>query len=100
MNPSNRIYLAIALMSLVIYSLRIGGFYLAGRIKFSPKLKAWLDSLPGCLLMAIIAPNLIHAPISHWLAALIIIVVMHKTQQLFLSLVIGLGFLIIYPYLP
>jgi uncharacterized membrane protein len=89
MNYTAKVDLAIFLMAISIYLLRLMGYWLAGFIRFSPALKTWLDYLPGCILMAIIAPSLLSSSPIQWIASGLIAVIMAKTHNLFISMLIG-----------
>ena len=69
---------------------RLGGFWLAGRLKLSPPVKAWLECLPGCILMAIVAPLMLKADWIEWIAAVGVVLVMIKTDKILYAMVIGI----------
>lgn len=48
---------AILLMAIATYLTRIGGYLLLGRRKLSPAMMTMLDTAPGCVLLAVIAPS-------------------------------------------
>ncbi|MGH7018917.1 MAG: AzlD family protein [Brevundimonas sp.] len=48
---------AILLMALATYLTRIGGYLLLGDRTLSPRLKAVMETAPGCVLIAVIAPH-------------------------------------------
>ena len=54
----------IAVMTIVVYLSRAGGFWLIGRIRIGPRLRKMLDALPGAIIAATIAPLLAHGGIS------------------------------------
>ncbi|OOL18206.1 membrane protein [Bombella intestini] len=49
--------LAILTMALVTYLTRISGYLLLAGRHLSPRMKAIMDIVPGCVLVAVIAPN-------------------------------------------
>jgi uncharacterized membrane protein len=61
--------LAIALMGLVTYATRAGGFWLASRLPPGPFLRAWLEHLPGAVFAALVAPMVAGAGPAGWVAA-------------------------------
>lgn len=48
---------AILLMALATYLTRIGGYLLLGDRALSPRLKGVMETAPGCVLIAVIAPH-------------------------------------------
>jgi uncharacterized membrane protein len=56
--------IVIAVMTIVVYLSRAGGFWLIGRIRIGPRLRKMLDALPGAIIAATIAPLLLHGGIS------------------------------------
>jgi uncharacterized membrane protein len=53
--------LAIAMMAIVTYSFRGGGYWLMGRITLSPRLEAGLAYLPGAVITALVVPAMLEA---------------------------------------
>ncbi|MCX5617070.1 AzlD family protein [Bombella sp. TMW 2.2543] len=49
--------LAILAMALVTYLTRIGGYLLLAGRHLSPRMQAIMDLVPGCVLVAVIAPD-------------------------------------------
>jgi len=43
-------------MALITYATRAGGLWLMGRVQPTPRLERWLRSLPGAILVALVAP--------------------------------------------
>jgi branched chain amino acid efflux pump len=56
--------IVIAVMTVVVYLSRAGGFWLIGRVRIGPRLRKMLDALPGAIIAATIAPLLVHGGIS------------------------------------
>ena len=56
--------IVIAVMTIVVYLSRAGGFWLIGRVRIGPRLRKMLDALPGAIIAATIAPLLLHGGIS------------------------------------
>jgi Branched-chain amino acid transport protein (AzlD) len=52
---------AILAMAAATYATRAGGLWLAGRLRLSDRAAAWMQSLPGALLVAIVAPTVVAA---------------------------------------
>lgn len=49
--------LTIVLMALATYLTRIGGYLLLGHRTLSPRMKTVMETAPGCVLIAVIAPH-------------------------------------------
>ena len=56
--------IVIAVMTVVVYLSRAGGFWLIGRVRIGPRLRKMLDALPGAIIAATIGPLLVHGGIS------------------------------------
>jgi uncharacterized membrane protein len=56
--------IVIAVMTVVVYLSRAGGFWLIGRVRIGPRLRKMLDALPGAIIAATITPLLVHGGIS------------------------------------
>ena len=53
-------FVVIALMTIVVYLMRIAGYWLIGRLVIGPRLRRMLDALPGAIIAATVAPALVH----------------------------------------
>jgi len=78
-------------MGLVTFATRAGGLFLIGRVKLSPFVQNWLTYLPGCVLLAIVAPSIYSGGIPDALAGLITLLVALKTRNLPLAMVVGVA---------
>ena len=56
--------IVIAVMTVVVYLSRAGGFWLIGRVRIGPRLRRTLDALSGAIIAATIAPLLLHGGVS------------------------------------
>jgi len=61
--------LAIALMALSTYATRAGGLWLANRFDLSERAGAWLDAIPGAILVSLVAPTVLTGGPAEALAA-------------------------------
>jgi len=86
----HHISLVIVLMALPVWLIRLGGFWLAGHFKLNKAVMLWLEYLPGCILISIVAPLLLQADWTGWIAALCVVVVMLKTDKLLYAMVAGI----------
>lgn len=85
---------AIALMALVVYLSRAGG-YLAGlQFRHIGQLRPVLEALPGCALMAILAPAAWNGSPLEIIALFSVVLLMWLTDSVIAASVIGLGILL------
>ncbi len=78
-------------MALVTYLTRAGGVWLMGLVTLSPRLEAWLRSIPGAVLVALVAPTVFASSLAETLAALATVLVALRTRNVLLAMVIGVG---------
>lgn len=83
--------LAIIAMGFAIYLTRIGGYWLAGRMRMNHRVEAWLNYLPGCIIISIIAPEFLHAKPTEIAASLVTIILMRLTNNLLVAMVAGIA---------
>lgn len=83
--------LTIVLMALVTYSTRAGGLWLASRFDLSERAGAWLDQIPGAILVSLVAPNVLMGGPAELLAALAVVIVALRTGSLPAAMVTGVG---------
>jgi uncharacterized membrane protein len=89
---SNTLALATILgMGLVTYATRIGGVWLMGRIKPSPRIEAWLNYIPGAVLVSLVAPAALTSGPADALAAGCTALVAARTKNLLLSMAVGVA---------
>ena len=88
---SHHTTLVIVLMALPVWFNRLFGFWLGRHFKLSRGFIAWMECLPGCILMAIVAPLLLKADWVQWIAAACVLIVMLKTDKLLYAMVIGIA---------
>jgi uncharacterized membrane protein len=81
--------LTIVLMALATYATRAGGLWLASRLALSERAEAWLDYIPGAILVSIVAPVVLAGGIAEALAALAVILVASRTGSLPIAMVTG-----------
>lgn len=91
MQSSPLALLTILGMALVTYLTRIGGLWLMSHVSLSERLKAWLEYLPGTILVAIVAPAVLGAGLAEVGAALATLLVAIRTRNVLLSMLIGVG---------
>ncbi|MBL8598355.1 MAG: AzlD domain-containing protein [Devosia sp.] len=60
--------LAILGMAAVTYAIRVGGFLIAGRLPTTGFVALWMRNIPGAVLAALIAPDVLKGGPAAWLA--------------------------------
>ena len=83
--------LAIILMALATYATRSGGLWLASRFDLSERAGAWLDQIPGAILVSLVAPAILMGGPIEVLAAVVVVIVSLRTGSLPVAMVIGVG---------
>ena len=83
--------LTILLMALATYATRAGGLWLASRLSLSGRVEAWLDYIPGAILVSIVAPTVLASGLAEALAALAVVLVALRTGSLPVAMVTGVG---------
>jgi len=78
-------------MTLVVYATRAGGFWLIGRVTIGPRLRKILESMPGAVIAATVAPILLHGGISAWLAVIAAALAMLAVRNDFAAVVAGVA---------
>lgn len=87
--------LAIVLMALVTYATRAGGLWLASRLNLSERAEAWLEQLPGAILVSLVAPAVLTNGIPGALAAVAVVLVALRTGSLPAAMVTGVAAIIV-----
>ncbi len=95
MQSSPLALLTILGMALVTYLTRIGGLWLMSRVTLSGRLKAWLEYLPGTILVAIVAPAVLGAGLAEVGAALATVLVAARTRNVLLSMLVGIAIVLV-----
>ena len=83
------IALAIAGAALATYGLRLGGLLLAERLPKNGGFKHFMETLPGTILLALVAPGIFSAGMLGGAAALATALCAWKTKNLLLAMIIG-----------
>ena len=81
--------LTILCMAAATYSTRAAGLWLMGRVQPTPLQEAWLRHVPGAVLVAIIAPQVVQAGPAGLVAVLATVLVAHRTSSLLLAMLAG-----------
>jgi uncharacterized membrane protein len=76
---------AILLLGIASYTCRVSGFFLMQYVTVTPRVKAWLRSIPVALTGAIVAPIGFNGGPAEWLGFAVTVVLMRLTANEFLS---------------
>ena len=86
---------AIILMALATYATRAGGLWFASRFDLSERAGAWLDQIPGAILVSLVAPTVLTGGIAEALAALAVLIVALRTGSLPAAMLTGVGAVVV-----
>lgn len=78
-------------MAAILYLTRIGGLVLGERLPQSSRMDRILNQLPGLTLVALIAPAVVDEGVSGILAAIVVWLIIERTDNIVLSMVVGVG---------
>ena len=81
--------LTIVLMALATYSTRAGGLWITSRFDLSEWAGAWLDQIPGAILVSLVAPTVLMGGPVGVLAAIAVVIVSLRTGSLPAAMVTG-----------
>lgn len=82
---------AIALMAIVTYACRAGGYWLMGRVTMSPRVEIGLNYLPGAVLISLVAPAMAEEGIPGVFAVVTTAIAMRRSNNLLVAMVAGIG---------
>jgi len=92
---SSMTLLVILLMALATYATRIGGLWLASRFDLSERAGAWLEQIPGAILISLVAPTVLTGGLPETLAALAVVLVALRTGSLPTAMATGVAAVLI-----
>lgn len=78
-------------MTLAVFAMRAGGYWLIGHFQIGPRLYRMLDALPGVVIASIVAPVLVRNGLSAACAVLAAMGTMIVLRNDFAAVVAGLG---------
>jgi len=81
---------AILTAAAVTYGLRFGGLMLADWLPQSGRFKRFMDALPGCILVSLVAPGVLAAGLWGIVAAGCTVLVAARTRSVFLAMLTGM----------
>jgi uncharacterized membrane protein len=82
-------------MAIVTYATRVSGIWVMRQVSPSPRLAAWLRQVPGAILVSIVAPSALDQAPAGVVAVLVAAVVARRTRSVLLSMIGGIGVLLL-----
>lgn len=87
-NPES--LLVIAVMALITYAFRGGGYWIMGRVTLSPRMEAGLAYLPGAVITALVVPSMLEAGVPGVFGVAVVAVCMRFRPNLLLAMTMGI----------
>ncbi len=79
------VFVAIAILGVLSYACRFGGFFLMRYVSMTPRVEAWLRAMPIALVGAIVGPVAVNGGAPEWIGLAAAIGLMRVTGNEFLS---------------
>jgi uncharacterized membrane protein len=83
--PRPDVLQAILLLGIATYACRAGGFFLMRYVAITPRVEAWLRSIPIALIGALLGPIAVNGGPSEWIGLATAIALMMRTSNEFVS---------------
>lgn len=83
--------LAIAVMAVMTFACRAGGYVVFRQITPTPFLRSVLSFIPGTLFVSYVVPALVKGGGAHWAGAVVTVVAMVATRSIALALIAGIA---------
>lgn len=81
---------AIAIMAIITYAFRGGGYWLMGKVNLSPRMEAGLAYLPGAVITALVVPSMLEAGVPGVFGVAVVAMCMRIRPNLLISMVAGI----------
>jgi uncharacterized membrane protein len=85
------VLLAIVVMAITTALMRVGGFWLMGRVPLTPRVRRMLEALPGAIVAAIVLPVIAKIGLVAALAVAAAAASMIVRRNEFLAVAVGVG---------
>ena len=85
------VMLAIAAMTAVTVSLRLGGFFLMSYVTVTPRIRRMLDALPGSVIAAAVLPVALQGGPVAIAAVVLAMLAMYVSRSDIVAIVVGVG---------
>jgi len=73
------------LIAVVVYLTRISGYFLGQRLRHIGRLRPVLEVLPGCAMMALIVPAVVHGSLIEFAALVFVVAVMWQKDNIVIA---------------
>ena len=93
MPDQTSILIAILMMAMVVYSTRMGGYFIGLQLRHISGVKHVLGVLPGCAFMAILVPAVRHGSLAEILSMACLLGVMWRTNNVVISTLLAMTIL-------
>jgi len=78
-------------MSVATYTTKAGGLWLLSHVNVSDRIESGLEILPGAIIISILGPELTSVGPAEWGAAVVVLLVMWRTENVLLALLSGVA---------
>jgi uncharacterized membrane protein len=78
-------------MAAVSYATKAGGLWLLSRVDLTERSRTAVETLPGAVVVSLVAPELVAAGPPGWAASALVVAVARRTGSVLLALVVGVG---------
>ncbi|KZD05392.1 AzlD family protein [Oceanibaculum pacificum] len=78
-------------MTAITYATRAGGFWLMRFVPLSGRVEAWLKSIPGAVIAAVVAPAVFASGWIEALGLLLAVIAIRVTRQELVAIIVGIG---------
>jgi len=85
------VMIAIAAMTAVTLSLRLGGYFLMSYVTVTPRIGRMLDALPGSVIAAAVLPVALQGGVVAITAVLLAMLAMYLSRSDIVAIVVGVG---------
>ena len=89
MPEQNDVLIVIAMMALIVYATRAGGYLLGLQLRRIEGIKPILEALPGCAFMAILVPAARQGSVVEVISMICVLAIMWKTNNVVIAAVTG-----------
>ena len=91
METDFRAVAAILGMALVTYGTRTAGLFLILRAPGGERLERWLEAVPGCVLVSLVAPTVLASGPAEALAGLAALATAFRSKNVLLAMIVGVA---------
>ena len=89
MTPAPNVVAAIAGMALLSYACRAAGFWAMGFVALTPRVRAWLESVPVAVMTAIVVSAAAHGGVPEWIGLAVALAAMRASGNELIGMLAG-----------